>query len=86
MLQQHFDGMGELLGLEDGVHLVTWKSLSELYDKIKYYLDNSGKRTHIAKTGHKYILEHHSFDSRVKELLYELKQRGRDYTSVYNHR
>jgi glycosyltransferase involved in cell wall biosynthesis len=86
MLQQEFDGMEELLGLKDGVHLVVWKSFEDLQDKIHYYLKNPELREFIAKAGQTYVLKHHSFDVRVKELLNELKRRGRDYTSVYKQR
>lgn len=82
MLQQDFDGMYDLLGLIDGEHLVVWKSFAELADKIRYFLYNDEERNKIAKAGELFVRENHSFDVRVKELLYELKKRGTDYTSL----
>jgi spore maturation protein CgeB len=82
MLQQDFDGMYDLLGLVDGEHLVVWKSFAELADKIRYFLYNDEERNKIAKAGELFVRENHSFDVRVKELLYELKKRGTDYTSL----
>lgn len=75
LLQQHFDGMEELLGLEDGKHLVVWNSVNDLKDKIQHWLDpaNERKRKKIAKYGTDYVLRNHSFDVRVQELLVALK-------------
>jgi len=86
LLQQHFDGLGELLGLKDGYHLSVWKTYDDLRDRIDFFMKHSLERNHIARNGTKFIRENHSFDARVRELLYELKKRGSDYTSVYNHR
>ena len=73
VLQQHFAGMEAYLGLVAGndpskAHLDTWKDYQELEDKIGYYLHHGFSRRMIAKKGHEYMLEHHSFDVRVKEL------------------
>jgi glycosyltransferase involved in cell wall biosynthesis len=69
LMQQWFEGLHELLGLEDGVHLVTWKTVDDLLENIDYYLKNEKERQAIADFGTQYMLKYHSFDVRVKELL-----------------
>jgi glycosyltransferase involved in cell wall biosynthesis len=69
VLHQSFRGMEELLGLEDGVHLVTWKDALDLQGKIAYWLYRKDGRDRIAKAGQDYVLKHHSFDARVDELF-----------------
>jgi glycosyltransferase involved in cell wall biosynthesis len=69
VLQQYFDGMEEYLGLYPGSHLDVWTSHEELGDKIKYWLDHEEKREMLVDCGHEFMLRHHSFDVRVRELL-----------------
>lgn len=71
LLQQWFDGMTELLGLEDGVHLVVWEDFRDLKSKIQYWLrpENAEERQHIAAVGRDFVLNNHSFDARVEELM-----------------
>lgn len=78
-LQQRVVGMEDLLGLQDGVHLVTWNDLSDLEDKLLYWLDpaKNSERESIAKAGKKFIDSNHSFGNRVEELekmLYSIKK------------
>ena len=68
LLQQHFDGLEELLGFVDGKHLVVWKNLTDLEEKIRYYLHNESARKKIAEEGYKFVTTQHSFDKRVEEL------------------
>ena len=68
VLQQKFDGMEELLGLEDNKHLLVWETYEELEDYIALLLRDSRKRESIAKCGNEFVLKNHSFDSRVNEL------------------
>lgn len=55
------------LGYVDGKHLVLYKGLSELKDKILYYLKNSEIREKIGKTGYDFIIKNHTTDIRVKQ-------------------
>ncbi len=75
-LQQHFDGMEELLGLRDGEHLVAWYDFDDLRSKIEYFMDHTDERVKIVREGTKEVLENHSFDVRVMELLDEMRVRG----------
>lgn len=74
LLHQHFDGMEELLGLRDGENIAVWNTVSDLEDKIRYYLTHEDERKRIADVGTRFIREHHSFDKRVDELFAELNK------------
>ena len=50
-------------------HLVVYDNFTDCMDKIKYYIEHNAEREKIAKAGHEYALEHHTFDARAKELL-----------------
>lgn len=69
LLHQNFEGIETLLGLKNGVHLVTWKDVNDLKSKIDYFLPRKAERKRIAKAGQEYVLKHHSFDARVNELF-----------------
>lgn len=69
LLQQHFDGMEDLLGLEHGKHLIVWKDYDDLRDKITYYLEHEDERAKIARAGQHEILKKHSFHARLRELF-----------------
>lgn len=72
MLQQSFKGMEKYTGLKNGVHLVTWDSIEEVPDLIKYWMKNEDKRLKIAKEGQEFVMTKHSFDVRVDELFKKL--------------
>jgi len=78
LLHQWFDGANELLGLEDGVHLVMWRDVNDLLEKIEYYLSHVDERKKIAKTGCDYITEYHSFGARVNQLINQLWTRNNE--------
>jgi len=49
-----------MLGFKDGEHLVLYKNLNDLSDKIKYFLKHEAEREEIAKNGMKFVREHHN--------------------------
>lgn len=67
-LQQEFAGMQECLGLEEGTHLLIWSSFLELKERIDWALANPREARTIAEVGQEYVLEHHGFEARVREL------------------
>jgi glycosyltransferase involved in cell wall biosynthesis len=68
VLQKRIEGMEELIGLQDGVHLVIWDTFDDLKEKIVYWLDRDEERKKIAEAGQLYVSVNHSFDVRVQEL------------------
>ena len=60
-------------GLEDlftdGVHLVTYSSLSDLEDKAAYYLAHDEEREKIALAGYREAVSKHTYFHRAKEIL-----------------
>ncbi|KKO19777.1 MAG: hypothetical protein DCC43_11005 [Candidatus Brocadia sp.] len=55
----------------DGEHLVQWNrgNIEDMINKINYYLVHEDERERIAKTGHLFALEHHTFEKRMDQLL-----------------
>jgi len=73
--QQRFAGMERWLGLEEGKHLLCWSDHEELERQIEWALTHERERKKIAETGNRFILENHSFASRVRELDIILDER-----------
>jgi len=57
----------DYLGYQDRKHLVLYKDLSDLENKIHYFLKHEEERESIAKTGMDFVRKHHSSEVRVKE-------------------
>lgn len=55
----------------DGEHLVQWNrgDIEDLINKINYYLLHEDERERIAKSGHLFALEQHTFERRMDQLL-----------------
>lgn len=47
--------------------IITFKNIDELYQKIKYYLNNPYEAKEIAKLGQERCLTEHSYDTRIKD-------------------
>lgn len=75
-MQQRVPGITELLGLEDGVHLILWDDLIDLEIKLMEWLDPSKKdqRDRIAKAGKEFVDANHSFDARVAEFMQMIEE------------
>lgn len=50
-------------------HLVVYKNLNDLRDKLKYYLNNESERLKIENSGYNHVVNNHSYDNRAKQLL-----------------
>ncbi len=59
--------LGDLF--EDGKHLVTYKTLDEMVEKAKYYLEHDDEREKIAKAGHDEFMANHTYKHRVEKIL-----------------
>ena len=55
------------LGFKDGEHLVLYKDLNDLKNKIEYYLKHNKLREKIAKQGMKFTRKHHNNTVRVQQ-------------------
>ncbi len=71
LLHQTVTGLEELTGLQAGVHYVEWTDFNHLHKQIKKWLQPryNAQRERIAAAGRDYVRQHHSFDTRVKELF-----------------
>jgi O-antigen biosynthesis protein len=59
--------LGDLF--EDGKHLVSYKTLDEMVEKAKYYLEHDDDRELIARTGHEEFIAKHTYKHRVETIL-----------------
>jgi len=57
------------LGFKDGQHLVLYKDLKDLKDKIIYYLNHNKEREKIAKQGMNFTRKHHNNILRVQQFI-----------------
>jgi hypothetical protein len=71
-LQQYVPMLGELTGLQDGVHYIIWHTVDELLEQIAYYLKYPAKARAIAQQASRFVHEHHSFDNRVRSVLTDI--------------
>lgn len=73
-LHRRFKGMQERLGLVDGEHFIGWDNLDELPGLVTAWLapEKAKARRKIAKAAQKHILANHSFDARIRELIFDL--------------
>lgn len=58
---------------EDKKHLVVYRDEDELMELAGYYLENDGERERIAEQGMKEVLNKHTYEHRVVEMLNILK-------------
>lgn len=56
------------LDFTDGEHLVIWKDLNDLKQKIDYYLNNPVERERISKNGNRIALEKFTFDCMAQNI------------------
>ena len=59
--------MDQLLTLDK--HMVIYKSLPELIEKARYYLEHPDKAMEIAAAGYDHVRSHHTYYERSKQLL-----------------
>ena len=64
----------DYIGLKNGEHLVTFKNLKDLKEKIKYYLNHEKKRKLIGRKGMKFVRANHSNIKRVKQMIDKIKE------------
>jgi len=62
------------LGFKDGEHLVLYKDISDLKDKIKYYLNHDEEREEIAINGMNFVRKNHNNVVRVNQFTNIIKE------------
>jgi glycosyltransferase involved in cell wall biosynthesis len=65
---------GLLQIFEEDVDLVVYDTFSELKEKVSYYLLNDEKRISIAKSGQLKVLQRHTVDHRISNVLNDLPE------------
>jgi hypothetical protein len=56
-------------GFREGIHYAGYRSETDLFEKIDFFLANEGGRTAIAAAGRDLVQRRHTYDHRVAELL-----------------
>lgn len=71
LLHEHVPGMQELLGITPGEHFIEWYDVDDFRAKVAYWLEpaQEAERQRIAQQGRAFMLSHHSFDARLRELF-----------------
>jgi glycosyltransferase involved in cell wall biosynthesis len=67
LLTNWIPSLGELF--DDGKHLVTYRTLDEMVEKAKYYLEHDEEREKIAKAGYEEFIKKHTYKHRVEKIL-----------------
>ena len=76
LLTDHCDEIADLFRV--GEEIETYRSSSELVEKVAYYLKHEDKRQAIAKKGHAAFLQKHTWQARIGQQLLPLLRCGRD--------
>jgi len=67
LLTNETPGLSELFDI--GNHLVTYDSVSDLFEKIDYYLNNEYDRMVISQSGYDHVVKNHTFYERMKYFI-----------------
>jgi len=70
LLTDYCDEVAEMFEL--GVDIETFKSSSELIDKVNFYLAHPEERNRIAQAGHAKFLERYTWKARIKAMAQEM--------------
>jgi len=60
----------DLVGFEEGKHLIIYNDIKDFKGKVKYYMDpkNDSERERISKAGMDHVRKNHSCEVRVKQM------------------
>ena len=65
----------ELVGLEDGKHLVIYNETKDFKKKVRFYMQNDTAREAICRQGMNFVRKNHSCEVRVKQVIDFIKLR-----------
>ncbi len=71
---QLIDNRSLLPELFESDELATFNTIDEMRDKIHYYLNNEDKRFEMAEKAHKKVIEKHTYQVRMQEMLNIIKE------------
>lgn len=70
-------GKGQEELFQDGVHLVTYRTEAEMFEKIEYYLAHQAEREAIAIAGQREVLAHHTYLHRARAMAGVVERNAR---------
>lgn len=68
LLTNHVPGIERLFEC-DGRHLLTYQGNDDMKHKLRHLLDHPDTCREMASAGYKHVREHHTYDTRARELL-----------------
>ncbi len=69
--------------LEPGIDVVTFSSIFDLKEKIRYYLANPGERQTIVDNGSRKVKEHHLYKHRIEQIINNAYQKSEKFRNFY---
>ncbi len=78
LVHPYVEGVTDGTLYEDGEHLVTWNPgrWDELAGHLDWLLSDDGARERISKAGREHVLEHHTYEVRMRQLVDLLRERA----------
>jgi 2-polyprenyl-3-methyl-5-hydroxy-6-metoxy-1,4-benzoquinol methylase/Tfp pilus assembly protein PilF len=67
LITDQADGLDELF--VDGQHLVVYEKDDDLFDLVRYFLENDAERERIAAAGKQLAYDRHTYDDRVNRMI-----------------
>lgn len=64
-----FMDLEDEFGIKEGVHYVSYRTLDEMVEKAKYYLEHDEERQKIADEGYKIAIEKMTYKNRIETIL-----------------
>lgn len=74
LIVDRIEGLSDVF-IEDK-HVVYYDDLADLVAKAKFYVEHQEERDRIAKVGQRFVLKHHTYENRAREILAILAARG----------
>lgn len=59
----------DVYGLKEGVHYIAYKTLDEMVEKTKYYLEHEDEREKIASAGYEFAINNLTYKHRIEQVL-----------------
>lgn len=65
-------------GLKNGTHYVYYSSQDEMFELLRYYLENHVERKEVSSSGHSVAASKHTYSSRIRTIASDFERISRD--------
>ena len=73
------------IGFIEGIHYVTFQTEAEMYESVRYYLEQEQEREEIAQAARSLVMQKHTYDARVQTILDTLNQNQGKFFAPARH-